>query len=125
MATNTCDNTWIDGDQFALDFQGPAELYRYWDAAACVEFGLQMAQEALEHDLRSETDYLIRFDRAYTAVNQAIDMNGNDLVNLVRWALQNGGVISNNRRKALIAKGHPEAVIDAAQDAMDEVRRDA
>ena len=119
------DVTWIDGDQFALDFQGPAELYRYWDATACVEFGLQMAQEALEHDLRSETDYLIRFDRAYTAVNQAIDMNGNDLVNLVRWALQNGGVISNNRRKALIAKGHPEAVIDAAQDAMDEVQRKA
>ena len=119
------DITWIDGDQFALDFQGPDELYRYWDATACVEFGLQMAQEALDHDLRSETDYLTRFDRAYTAVNQAVDMNGNDLVNLVRSALQNGGVISNNRRKALIAKGHPEAVIDAAQNAMDEVLRDA
>jgi hypothetical protein len=45
--------------------------------------------------------------------------NGNDLVNLVRSALQNGVVISNNRRKALIAKGHPAELIELAQRVID------
>ena len=43
--------TWIDGNEFDLEFNGPPEIYRYWDATPCAEFGLQMAQEALDKDL--------------------------------------------------------------------------
>lgn len=36
-------------------FKGDPEIYRYWDATDCVAFSLQMASEALDHDLRDES----------------------------------------------------------------------
>lgn len=92
-----------------------AEDQRYWDAAPCAEFGLQMAQEALDKDLRGESEFLARFDRVYKAVNDAIDMNGNDLALLVRFAVQNSGQLSHNRVKQFIAKGHPQQLLNLAQ----------
>ena len=86
---------------------------RYWDATPCAEFGLQMAHEALDKDLRGESAFLARFDRVYKAVNDAIDMNGNDLALLVRFAVQNGGQLSLNRIKQFIAKGHPQQPTNA------------
>lgn len=94
---------------------GDPAIYRFWDATDCVAFGLQMASEALDHDLREESVFLRRFDAVYKAVNDAVDMNNNDLVLLVRACLQNEGKLSNNRRKQLIAKGHPEALLEQAQ----------
>jgi len=96
-------------------FQGEAEIYRFWDATDCVAFGLQMASEALDHDLRDESAFLQRFDLVYKAVNDAVDMNNNDLVLLVRACLQNGGALSINRQKQLIAKGHPLALLEQAK----------
>lgn len=98
-------------------FQGDPAIYRYWDATECVTFGLQMASEALEHDLRGESVFLRRFDLVYQAVNDAVDMNNNDLVLLVRAFLQNDGKLSNNRHKQLLAKGHPAEVLERAQQA--------
>lgn len=96
------------------EFTGAPEIYRYWDGTECVEFGLRMAQEALDRDLQNESAFLQRFDQAYRAVNDAVDMNNDDLVLMIRSVLQNKGVLSNNRRKQLIAKGHPTAIIDKA-----------
>ncbi len=107
--------TAIDDVRIDAVFKGDAEIYRYWDATDCVTFGLQMASEALEHDLRDESDFLRRFDLVYKAVNEALDMNNNDLVVLVRACLQNGGKLSNNRHKQLVAKGHPAALLEHAQ----------
>ena len=45
-------------------------------------------------------------------------MNNNDLVQLVRGFLKNDGVTSNNMRKKMIAKGHPERILQAAGHAM-------
>ena len=95
------------------DFLGQPEIYCYWDATACVEFGLTMASEALHHDLRQEMEFLTRYDAVYRAVNDAIDMNNNDLVLLVR-SLTEDGKLSNNRYKQLTAKGHPPQLIQAA-----------
>ena len=117
-ARETWDVMWIDGNDFDLVFKGPPEIYRYWDATPCVEFGLQMAQEALDKDLRGESEFLVRFDRVYQAVNDAIDMNGNDLALLVRFAVQNDGQLSNNRVKQFIAKGHSQPLLDLAQQAI-------
>lgn len=109
------DATTVDTQVFA-DFRGAPEIYRYWDATACVEFALRMAQEALEKDLQDESAYLQRFDRAWRAVNDALDMNNDDLLLLVQSTLQNGGVLSNNRRKQFVAKGHPAEIIDRAAE---------
>lgn len=107
--------TAIDDTHIDARFKGEPEIYRYWDATPCVEFGLQMAQQALEHDLRDESDFLRKFDLAYRAVNEAIDINNNDLVFLIRSCLQNGNVLSKGRRKQLVARGHAAALLDDAQ----------
>jgi hypothetical protein len=102
------------------EFIGAPEIYRYWDGTECVEFGLRMAQEALDRDLQDESAFLQSFDRAYRAVNDAVDMNNDDLVHLIRSVLQNQGVLSNNRRKQLIAKGHLPAIVDRAMAVLTE-----
>ena len=47
-----------------------------------------------------------------------MDMNGNDLALLVRFAVQNDGQLSNNRVKQFIAKGHSQPLLDLAQQAI-------
>ena len=74
-------------------------IYRYWDATRCVEFTLQMARRALEVELREETEFLDRYDRAIKAVNQRYDVRGSDLSKLVMMCLDNGGKLSKHRRK--------------------------
>lgn len=106
----------IDEQHVDAKFNGDPDIYRYWDATACVNFGLRMAHQALEKDLRQESDFLQRFDAVYKAVNDEVDMNNNDLVTVVRSCLQNEGVLSKNRRKQLIDKGHPVALVDQIQD---------
>ncbi|MDG0834869.1 cell filamentation protein Fic [Pelomonas saccharophila] len=113
------DVTFLSDDQIHQDFRGQPEIYRYWDATPCVEFGLQMAREALQRDLRQEMDFLHRFDAVYRAVNAAVDMNNHDLVIVARTVAENGE-LSNNRTKQLIAKGHrPELVQRAANAALE------
>jgi hypothetical protein len=107
--------TAIDDVRIDAMFKGDPDIYRFWDATDCVAFSLQMASEALDHDLREESSFLHRFDLVYKAVNDAIDMNNNDLILLVRSCLQNEGKLSNNRQKQLIAKGHPAALLEQAQ----------
>jgi hypothetical protein len=108
--------TFISDDQIYQDFRGQSEIYRYWDATACVEFGLRMAQEALQRDLRDEMGFLYRFDAVYRAINDAVDMNNNDLVVVARTIAETGE-LSRNRTKQLIAKGHRPELIQAAVDA--------
>lgn len=80
-----------------------------------------MAQEALDKDLRGESEFLARFDRVHNVVNDAIDMNENDLALLVRFAVQNDGQLSPSRVKQFIAKGHPQQLLDLAQRAISAV----
>lgn len=105
----------LDDDQIDAVFTGDPANYQYWDATDCVAFGLAMAAEALEHDLRDESSFLRRFDQVYRAVNDAVDMNNNDLVLLVRSCLQNDGKLSSNRAKQFVAKGHPAELMNHAQ----------
>ena len=102
---------WLDEDRFDFKFNGADAVYRFWDATPCVEFGYRMAEQALEVDLRQETEFLARFDRIANAVNDEFDVRSNDQHLLVVSALQNGGRISNNRRKKL-ADRVPEAVFE-------------
>jgi hypothetical protein len=112
--------TAIDDVRIDARFVGEPEIYRYWDATECVEFGLRMAQEALVHDLQLESEFIQRFDVAFRAVNDAIDMNNSDLVLLVRSCLQNGLVLSNGRRKQMIARGHDVQLLEQAERVINE-----
>lgn len=93
------DVTWLDAEDVDLQFTGHPSVYRYWDATACVEFTLEMARRALEVELREETAFLQAYDHVVAAVNARFDLIGSDLSKLVMMCLDQGGVVSQNRRK--------------------------
>ena len=107
---------WIDEGQYDLQFRGDDALYRYWDATACVEFGYRMAEQALEVELRQETEFLARYDAIVRTVGERFDLRGSDLATLVLSALDNGGKVSNHRRKQFQNRV-PDGVFDAVQEA--------
>ena len=101
----------IDDENFDLKFKGESSIYRYWDATQCVEFGLKMAQQALELDLYNETSYLKKYNTIYDKINSEIDINNNDLSLMVRLCLQNDGLVSLSQRKKFLANGYKEETI--------------
>lgn len=121
------DVRWIGDDQYDFTFRGSDALYRYWDATPCVEFGYRMAEEALEIELRQETEFLVAYDRVIRAVNERYDVRGSDLSILVRACLENDNKLSNNRRKQFASRVLPgvfdliEAEARAAQPAAEPV----
>lgn len=96
----------IDDEHFEFSFKGDPSIYRYWDATPCVEFGLRMAEQSLEVDLRQETEYLRNYDAIARQVNERIDLNSNTLALMVRLCLQNEGRFSSGKRKAFLNKGY-------------------
>lgn len=91
--------SWMDVDTLDFFFKGDDSLYRYWDATVCVEFTLSMAQRALDIELRNETEFLARYDDIIRRVNAAHDVRGSELSKLVIMCLDQGGKLSQNRRK--------------------------
>lgn len=102
---------WIDEGEYELIFHGTAAIYRYWDATPCVEFGCRMAEQALEIELRQETEYLAAYDDITRAVNERFDVRGSDLATLIRCCLDNGGIVSKGRRKQFVERV-PDHVFD-------------
>lgn len=98
------DVTWLDGDEFDFKFTGHPSIYQFWNATQCVEFGFKMAQQALEIDLRKETEFLSQYDQIVRAVNDAVDIRNNDLAALVVSCLQQNGTLSRNRREQFGAR---------------------
>ena len=113
-ARQAWDVTWLGDDSFDFEFKSDASVYKYWDATACVKFGLEMAQQALHKDLKDETDFLARFDQLFKSIDTRFDVRGNDLTTLVLVCLQNNGKVSAKRRKKF-ATTVPEAVFDAIE----------
>ncbi|MEB0041106.1 MULTISPECIES: hypothetical protein [unclassified Pseudomonas] len=91
--------SWLDAEQMHFTFTGSPSIYRYWDATECVVFTLEMAKQALEVELREETQFLHRFDVLVSAVIVRYDIRGNVLNKPVRQCLDQNGVVSQNRRK--------------------------
>ena len=105
----------IDESNIDGVFRARSGAYRYWDATQCVEFGVRMTHGALDHALIGEVEFLRKFDRVKEAINATHGVRDNDLTTLVRCAVDNGGVISMNRRKQF------SATVD--QDTMDDIER--
>lgn len=107
---------WIDGDEFDIRFNADDSIYRYWDATNAVEFGFQMAEQALQVDLRQETDFLMQYDRLHRAADQRFDVRGDVLSELVRFTLLNAGKVSKRRREQYQGRV-PEALFDFLEEA--------
>lgn len=106
--------SWIDEDHLDFEFNGSPAVYRFWDATECVEFSFQMAAQALDKDLRQETEFLRHYDALYRAINDEFDVRNNDLATLVLTCLQHDGRVSKRRRKQF-AERVPAAVFDALE----------
>lgn len=102
---------WIDHEQYDFRFNGMASAYQYWNATRCVEFGYKMADEALEVDIRKETEFLDNHDKILKQVNQEVDVRESTLSALIRFCLNNHGAVSKNRRKQYAGQV-PERVFD-------------
>jgi hypothetical protein len=102
---------WLDQDTYQFDFKGDPSIYRYWDATACVEFTLKMADVALEVELRKETEFLAKYDGIYAAINERFDIRSSDLSRLIVMCLDNNGTLSNRRRQQF-RNSVPAAVMD-------------
>lgn len=103
----------VDDDQTAIDAEyiGSADPYRFWDATAIAEFGLEMAYYALDHTLIDEQAYLEKFDTAERIINQRYDLQNKHRAMLIRSISQEGR-LSNNTRK----KMHQQALTDEILD---------
>jgi hypothetical protein len=110
---------WIDEGEYAMRFNGDPAMYRYWDATQCVEFGYRMAEQALEFDLRHETEFLARYDRVLKAVDDRFDLRGSDLSTLVVSCLDNEGKVSKRRRQQFEGRV-PENVFDYIEEVAHE-----
>ena len=105
---------WIDGDDYRMTFKSDDSLYRYWNATTCVEFGLEMAKQALEKDLREETDFLAKYDLIFRAIDKQYDLRGNDLHTLIRTCMEQNGKLSTNHRMKFAARV-PEEIFNAIE----------
>ena len=70
-----------------------------------------MAEQALEVELRNETEFLERYDKVLKMVDQKFDVRGSTLSSLIMLCLDNGNIVSKNRRKQFAGRV-PESVFD-------------
>lgn len=91
---------WVGENDYSFQYLGDPDhtFYRYWDATACVEFGFRMAAQALQVELRQETEYLRRYDAIVRQVSERLDLRGSDLSTLVIACLDQNGRLSKRRR---------------------------
>jgi Fic family protein len=75
-----------------------ADLYRYWDATAFAEYLYVAVEQAIQHDLREEIDFLHLFDMAMRRTMDIVDMPDRRASLLVRLIMQNKGTLARGRR---------------------------
>ena len=114
---------YIDDRDIDLTFKGEPAIYRYWDATPCVEFSYRMAEQALERDLRGETEFLLNYDAIVKVVDERYDVRNNDLTTIVLRALKSEGVVSKHSRNQF-GDVVPAAVFDLIEETAQRVIRD-
>lgn len=99
-ARELCQVLWAGDDQYSYTWQPGADVwFRYMDVTEGVAFTLAMARASLEIHLRQEVEFLGLFDDVARYINDRHDLRSTDLATLIVTIYQNGGKLSNNRRK--------------------------
>ncbi len=109
---------WIADHDYDFRFKGSDAIYRYWDATSCAEFGLEMAEEALDIHLRQEVNYWLSFDEIHRTVSERYDVRESILHHLINGCLDLNGVVSKNLRKR-----YADRVEESAFDFIEQVTR--
>ncbi len=72
--------------------------YRYIDFTQIVEGVFELLDETLQKELTPELEHLQRFDEAFKALRNIVDMPDQRATLLVRLTLENGGSLSHRKR---------------------------
>lgn len=120
QARQRWDVRWIDDERFDLHFNATDDIYRFWDATVCAEFGFRMAELALENGLKREARFLDRFDEIRRRIENEFDVRSSDLSPLIVMCLDNNGVVSKHRRKQYLDRV-PAALFDSLETIAGEV----
>jgi hypothetical protein len=92
------------------------DLYRFFDATTQAEYLYDRVAETIRVDFKAELDFLTVYDAAYMALRDIVDMPDRRAALLVRLCLQNGGRLSENKRKQFSELTQEE--IERIQDAI-------
>lgn len=117
-ARQLCQVTWAGDEHYSYEWAPEADTwFRYMDLTDQVTFALAMAEASLDTHMRQEVDFLGLFDKVKRHINERHDLRGSDLATLIVTIFQNGGTLSNNRRKRYAdrVQGH---VLDAVEKAV-------
>jgi Fic family protein len=99
-----------------------SHLYRYFDATRLVEFTYDKLAETIETDLREEVEFVERFDRAYKAVTDIVDMPNRRASLFVKLCMQNNGTLSKKKREQFpeLTDQEVSSLEGAIREALDE-----
>ena len=115
---------WLDAEKYDFKFTADDSIYRYWDATPAVEFGLRMAEEALELVLKQEIEFIDRYDRIWKVVNERYDVRSSDLSQLIVMCLKNNNIVSKKRRDKFGPRV-PEAVFNLIESMAQEAAQES
>ncbi|CAN7252428.1 Fic family protein [Pseudorhodoferax sp. LjRoot39] len=117
-ARQLCQVTWAGDEHYAYEWAPGADLwFRAIDLTEAAEFTLDMAQASLDTHMRQEVEFLALFDRVKRHVDARHDLRGSDLATLIVTIYQNGGTLSNKRRKRYADRVQPH-VLQAIEEAV-------
>jgi Fic family protein len=117
-ARELCQVTWAGDEHYAYDWAPDSNTwFRYIDLTEAVTFTLAMAEASLDTHMRREVEFLDLFDRVKRHINERHDLRGSDLATLIVTIFQNGGTLSNNRRRRYADRVQPH-VLDAVEAAV-------
>lgn len=118
-----CHVTWAGDEHYAYDWAPGADLwFRYMDLTDAVTFTLDMAAASLDTHMRQEVSFLGLFDAVKRHIDARHDLRGSDLATLIVTIFQNGGSLSQNRRKRFADRVQPQ-VLDAVEAAVSRAMR--
>lgn len=122
-ARQLCQVTWGGDEHYSYAWEDHADIwFRYMDLTEPVTFTLAMAEASLDTHMRQEVAFLELFDQVQRHINERHDLRGSDLATLIVAIFQNGGALSNNRRKRYADRVQPH-VLDAVEGAVARVMR--
>lgn len=117
-ARQLCQVNWAGDEHYEYEWVPEADTwFRYMDLTESVNFTLAMAEASLDTHMRQEVEFLGLFDRVKRHIDQRHDLRGSDLATLIVTIFQNGGTLSNNRRKRFADRVQAQ-VLDAIEEAV-------
>jgi hypothetical protein len=109
----------LDREQRMTVVNETVDLYRYFDATVQTEYLYGCIENTIDHDFRTELDFIRFFDAAVAAVNEIVDMPDKKAGLIIQLIAQNNGTLSKAKRPlfAELADDEIERIERAVQQA--------